>query len=412
MPFVTPQELSKVLLSRELGPLNTLIGSFLLRITGLHQLNTHYDRTKHLAILPYLSEVLAFAEANYSVSEKDLAKIPKKGAFITISNHPLGLLDGIILMDLMLKIRPDARFMTNYLLQRIAPLAPYLIPVNPFEKYRNQQSSLPGLKEGFHHLRSGGTVSIFPAGEVATKHKGIIKDKDWEPGIMKFIQKAAVPVIPIHFRAQNSRLFYSLAALHPILRTTRIPKEFFSQKGKIIDVHIGKSILVEAQKNYSDSKSYTAFLRQKITLLGGEVSETKVKRTLNQNTGYSNQNSKIQFIANPVAHENIAAEIENCRVSNKRLIDTKPYEVFLAKKDFIPFIVQELGRLREITFRKVGEGTNQVSDLDEFDAYYHHLILWDHEKKQLAGAYRIGLGSEIYAARNTQGVLFTKAVSL
>jgi len=304
-------------------------------------------------------------------------------------------------MKLLLNQRPDYKVIANFLLHRLDPLRPYIMPVNPFEDHKEAKSSLGGIKEAISHLKEGHALGMFPAGEVSTyKDQKIIVDKAWEPAAMKLIQKAKVPVVPIYFHAKNSTFFYRLASMSDILRTAKLPSEMLTQKKRKIKVRIGNPIAVEDQLEHSNIEAFTAFLRRKTYMLANVFEKKnlfdKIPKTLK-----IHKNPK--KIAGETAEILMETEVENCRKMDKRLLSSKNYEVFLAKKEVIPHIVAELGRLREITFRAIGEGTNNATDLDKFDDYYYHLFLWDNEAKKVAGAYRMGMGNEIYATHGIDG---------
>ncbi len=401
MGIVSAREVAKVMNLEKLGFLGTSMGWLILRTTKLSRLNKEYQKRKKLNGIDFIDSILEGFEIDFEIPEKDLKRIPKSGAFITISNHPLGGIDGMILMKLLLNQRPDYKVIANFLLHRLDPLRPYIMPVNPFEDHKEAKSSLGGIKEAISHLKEGHALGMFPAGEVSTyKDQKIIVDKAWEPAAMKLIQKAKVPVVPIYFHAKNSTFFYRLASMSDILRTAKLPSEMLTQKKRKIKVRIGNPISVEDQLEHPNIEAFTAFLRRKTYMLANVFEKKnlfdKIPKTLKLQ-----KNPK--KIAGETAEILMETEVENCRKMDKRLLSSKNYEVFLAKKEVIPHIVAELGRLREITFRAIGEGTNNATDLDKFDDYYYHLFLWDNEAKKVAGAYRMGMGNEIYASHGIDG---------
>lgn len=394
MPIVTAKEVATGLKLDKLGFIGTFIGWVVLKVTRVSAVNRHYDSVKHLEGLEFLTGVLDMYGVKYEIPEEDLRRLPKDGSFITLSNHPLGGLDGILLLKLMIEHRADYKIIANFLLHNFKPLKPFVMPVNPFEDRKEAKSSHTGIKEAIMHIREGRPLGIFPAGEVSTKKEGKnYVDKAWEPSAMRLVQKAKVPVIPIYFHARNSRLFYRLASISGSLRTAKLPSELFSQDGKTIKVRIGNPISVKDQEEHTDLEDFTNFLRKKTYMLANPYE----KKTLRE----SIPNLKIPKSPKEIAGEGnsqvIEAELEFCRENDKRLLLSKNYEVFLAQKKDIPNIVNEIGRLREITFREIGEGTNNSIDLDKFDDYYHHMFLWDNGAKRLAGAYRMGMGAKIYA---------------
>ncbi|APG60622.1 GNAT family N-acyltransferase [Christiangramia salexigens] len=401
MGIVSAKEVANVMNLRKLGFLGTGIGWLVIKTTKLSRINREYDKHKHLKGTEFISAILKEFEVDFEIPEKDLKRIPKEGPFITISNHPLGGIDGMILMKLILEKREDYKVIANFLLHRLDPLKPYILPVNPFENHKEAQSSLSGMKKAIAHIREGNALGIFPAGEVSThRDKKIFVDKPWEPSAMKLIQKAKVPVVPVYFHAKNSLFFYRLASISDLLRTAKLPSEMLTQKRRKIKVRVGHPISVEDQQEHTNLETFTAFLRRKTYMLANVFERKKLLGNLPKSL-------KIPRSPKDIAVEThidiMSAEVENCRQLDKRLLVSKNYEVFLAKREIIPNILNEIGRLREITFREVGEGTNNSTDLDKFDDYYHHLFLWDTEANKIAGAYRMGMGNEIYASHGIDG---------
>jgi len=401
MPIVTAKEVAEGLHLNKLGFLGSALGSALLHLTKISHLNQLYDDRKHLSGPEFLTSTLNYLEIDYDIPEKDLKRIPKKGAFIAVSNHPLGAIDGMILMKLFIDQRSDFKVIANFLLQRFAPLAPYIMPVNPFEDRKEVRSSLGGIKQALKHLQNGNPLGIFPAGEVSTdKVDKVIVDRPWLPEAIKLIQKAEVPVVPIYFHGKNSASFYRWAKISGSLRTAKIPGEMLSQHLRPVKVRIGNPISVDTQKNYPNLDSLGAFLRKKTYMLSSGFNKKSLLKNLPTQIKFPRSP---KTIADETSELLMSREIEFCRNNDKRLLRSKNYEVFLAQKKDIPNIVKEIGRLREITFRAIGEGTNQPTDLDEFDEYDHHLFLYDNTTKKIAGAYRMGMGKQIFDTYGIDG---------
>jgi len=401
MGIVNAKEVAKVMNLDKWGVLGTSIGWVVLRTTKISQLNKEYEKRKGLSGIDFINSILDGFEVDFEIPPKDLKRIPKTGPFIVISNHPLGGIDGMILMKTLLEHRPDFKIIANFLLHRLDPLRPYIMPVNPFEDHKDAKSSLGGIKQALQHVKDGGVLGIFPAGEVSTnKDEKMIVDKPWEPSAMKLIRKAKVPVIPVYFHAKNSTFFYRLAGMSDVLRTAKLPSEMLSQKKRKINVRIGNAISVADQNANTTLEGYTAFLRRKTYMLANSFE----KKSLFDNLPKSIKLPKTpKKIVDETSESLMEVEIETCRRLDKRLLESRNYEVFLAKKEIIPNILNEIGRLREITFREIGEGTNNATDLDDFDDYYYHLFLWDNEAKKIAGAYRMGMGSEIFKNHGING---------
>ncbi|WP_179315896.1 GNAT family N-acyltransferase [Winogradskyella undariae] len=393
--LVTAKEVAKAIHVDKYGFLGTFFGWVLMKVLKISTINKFYLRNKHLSDGAFLNAILDEFQIKFEIPEEDMKRLPKEGPYITISNHPLGGIDGILLLKLMIEQRSDFKIIANFLLHRIEPLKPYIMPVNPFEGRKDAASSISGFKNAILHLRAGHPLGVFPAGQVSTYKDGkLVVDKEWEASAMKLIQKAEVPVVPIYFHAKNSRLFYRLSKISDTLRTAKLPSEVLTQKRRIIKVRIGKPISLKDQKEHPTLPEFSEFLRRKTYMLS-KTFEDKPK--LLDNIQSQLKVSKLpKRIVTPIAPKVMIAEVDKLRVGDCRLLESKNYEVFLAAPKDIPNILREIGRLREITFREVGEGTNEAIDLDKFDTYYHHMFLWDNVQNVIAGAYRMGLGSKIY----------------
>lgn len=402
MGLVSAKEIAKVIKVDKYGVLGTFLGWSLMKTLRISELNKIYDRNKHLKGEEFLKAILDEFQIKFEIPEEDLKRLPKDGAYITISNHPLGGIDGILLLKLMLEREPDFRIIANFLLHRIEPLKPYIMPVNPFENHKNEKSSVVGLKETLRHLSENKPLGIFPAGEVSTyKDDQLIVDKPWEEGAIKLIKKAQVPVVPIYFHAKNSRLFYILSKISDTLRTAKLPSELLTQKNRTIKVRIGKPISVTEQNEHTSLEEFSEFLRKKTYMLANAFQ--KPTKLLDTKKIIPKSQKPPQEIVKPANHDKIVDEIKELKKGDYRLLESKNYEVFLVNAEKIPNILHEIGRLREITFREVGEGTNKSIDIDKFDQYYHHMFLWDDETQVIAGAYRMGLGSEIFPKYGIDG---------
>ncbi len=400
--LVTAKEVAKAIHADKYGFLGTFFGWVLMKVLKISTINKFYKRNKHLSKLDFLDAILDEFQIKFEIPEEDMKRLPKEGPYITISNHPLGGIDGILLLKLMIEQRSDFKIIANFLLHRIEPLKPYIMPVNPFENKKDAASSIAGFKNAILHLREGHPLGVFPAGEVSTYRDGkLVVDKEWELAAMKLIQKAEVPVVPIYFHAKNSRLFYRLSKISDTLRTAKLPSEVLTQKRRVIKVRVGKPISVKDQKEHESLADFSEFLRRKTYMLS-KTFEDKPK-ILDNLQSQLKVPKPPKRIVTPIDSEVMIAEVETLKVKDCKLLTSKNYEVYLAAAKDMPNILREVGRLREITFREVGEGTNEAIDLDKFDTYYHHMFLWDKDKKVIAGAYRMGLGSQIFARHGIDG---------
>lgn len=401
MGLVTAKELAKAINLDKYGLFGTFVGWFLTKVTRISSINRFYDSIKHLEAADYADAILKHYEIDFEIPEEDFKRLPKKGAYITVSNHPLGAIDGILLFKLLIAQRSDYKIMANFLLQRMVPIEPYIIPVNPFEDRKEARSNIAGFKNALQHLKNGHPLGIFPAGEVSTQRDGkLIVDKPWEEAALKLIRKAEVPVVPIYFHARNSKFFYRLAKISDVFRTAKIPSEIYTQRNRPIKVRIGQPISVKAQQEQDSFEDFGDLLRKKTYILSNAYEKERLIDQIPTTLKLPKQPRKI---VTAVRTEVIEGEIEKLIEKDRRMLQSKNYEVYLAPANEMPFILKEIGRQREITFREIGEGTNNSIDIDKFDAYYHHMFLWDNEAKVIAGAYRMGLGSEIFAKYGIDG---------
>ena len=221
------------------------------------QLNTQQGIEMIADALDHLGIELEYDEQALS------AALPLEGPFITVSNHPFGFLDGIILLLIIGRQRPQFRAVANFLLSYFAPISDLFITVNPFEK--GGPRGMNGMRKSMQQLQQGYGLGVFPAGEVSTWYKGQqgIADRQWSLSTMKMIQKAKVPVIPIYFHGHNSRSFHMLGKVHPALRTLRIPAEFLKKRNSVIQLGIGQRLEWPTLESYSSPAELRDVLRQK-----------------------------------------------------------------------------------------------------------------------------------------------------
>ncbi len=394
MKIITTKEFAKATKIDKLGVPG--LAALLMEVMKLNDINKVFSQNKHFSGLEFVDKILETIGVSIDFDEDDLKNIPKTGGFIAIANHPYGGVEGLALVKLLCTVRPEAKVMVNFILKKIPNLDEFFVAVNPFENVQHS-SSISGLKATFDLLQSGTPIGIFPAGEVSTfsLDKQEITDRIWHPVVGKLIARAKVPVVPIYFHGNNGILFNILSFIHPTLRTAKLPSEFLNKQGLKMKVRIGKPIQIEDISYRNNTNKLLDFLRARTYALGtGLEQERKLFNPINL--------FKIKKKPEPVIEETlrelIVEEVE--QLESFRVWAEKNYEVYITPTAIIPNILKEIGRLREITFREVGEGTNKKIDLDNYDIYYHHLFIWDKEQQNIVGAYRIGKGDEIL---NTMG---------
>lgn len=375
------------------------LAGLLMEVMKLNDINEVFSKNQQYNGLEFVDKILETIGVQIDFDEDDLKNIPKTGPFIAIANHPYGGVEGLALVKLLCTVRPEAKVMVNFILKKIPNLEEFFVAVNPFENVQHS-SSISGLKTTFDLLNRGIPVGIFPAGEVSTFHvdKQEITDRLWHPVVGKLVAKAKVPVVPIYFHGNNGILFNILSFIHPTLRTAKLPSEFLNKQGLKMRVRIGKPIQINDISYKNNSNKLLDFLRARTYALGTGLDEDK--KLFNPISLFKIR-KKPAAVIDETPRETLVievAQLEECKVWTE-----KQYEVYICPTPKIPHILREIGRLREITFREVGEGTNKRIDLDNYDIYYNHLFIWDTEKQNIVGAYRIGKGDEILDTMGRRG---------
>jgi putative hemolysin len=375
---------------------NPIVG-LLSRVTRIDKVNDLYDAVCQAEDLEAIDRIFEYLDLHVQFDANQLAHIPKEGPFIIVANHPFGALDGLVMIKAIASVRPDFKVMANFLLQNVEPIKNYFLSVNPFENNKGAYNNISGLKAALLHVQAGLPLGIFPAGEVSTFQSDLrnVADRKWQSSALKILKKANVPIVPLYFDGSNSRLFHFLGLIHPNLRTLALPSEMLKKKGETLRLRIGKPILPKDLAMFTDIERYGRYLRAKTYSLATSM---EVKRSYFNVFRFP---KKEDPIIEPVEQSLITNELEACQAYKTLSYDI--FDCYVVHSQLIPHTLREIGRLREVTFRAVGEGTNKSIDLDEYDLYYDHLILWDRQAQKIAGAYRVGNGAHIIERYGVQG---------
>ena len=352
---------------------------------------THKLCMQHRNAPDYSRAVLKEVGVRYELPQEQLDRIPAEGGFITVSNHHFGSLDGLILCDTVGRKRKDYKLLTTFVLSLVPNLRDCFLPVDNLSG-KTDARSVNGIRMALRHINDGGAIGFFPAGEVGTYQKQgsrtavceepVVEDKPWAPNIVKLIKKSGLPVIPIYFDGGNSENFHKLGRIHPRLRTARLVHELFNKQGTLIKVRIGQPIL-PAEVEKMDLQTFGDYIRNRCYALEASCLEPAPQPV----------EQAMEPIAPPVDPDKVRAEME--RIPERALFEVGDYRCYLTRPDDIPSVMKELARLREIVFRGVGEGTGKAEDTDQYDRYFHHLILWHIPDGRIAGAYRVGFGEDL-----------------
>ena len=395
--LINKSDIMKIIHMR--GPVGWLLASLAMWIFGFNKVNKANDRCKQYKGAEFSAHILKEAGVSYNLNPQQYNYIPQDGPFIVVANHPIGSVDGMILNAVIGTMRTDFKIMANFLLSLIPSLKESFFSVNPFTdgSLAGTNSSLAGIRQAKAHLAAGGSLGLFPAGEVSTyqrlenrtslvRHR--VEDIPWPASIIKLIRNANVPVIPVYFEAENSKWFHLVGRIHPMLRTLNLPNELFNKKGKTIPMRIGKPIMPNELAEYNTIEHLGGYLRSRVYAMEAEFN--------NANEELMKPPELVTPIPLPRDKKAVVKEFDRLKNGGKKLFEVSNYQCYLAEYDEIPVAMIELGRRREEAFRATGEGSNQAIDVDDYDKYYKHLILWDAKRKRIAGGYRLGIGQEIF----------------
>ncbi|WP_316367983.1 lysophospholipid acyltransferase family protein [Candidatus Thiodiazotropha sp. CDECU1] len=344
------------------------------------EINRFLEVNQGLRGLDFIEKVLEYFDLDYLVSNRDMENIPPSGRVVVVANHPLGALDALSLILMISRVRSDIRVVANDLLSALEPLGDLLLPVDNM----GGGSSRKGIKQVYEALDREELVIIFPAGEVSRLRPNGVRDVRWKNGFIQFIRRSEAPMLPIFIDAKNSPLFYAVSLLYKPIAALLLVGEMFRQRSNTIGFRIGE--LVPADHLNVDGIRPKARVR---------MVRKHFYRVAQRKPGiFTTERS----IAHPESRQALKKELSKGRLLGETR-DGK--QIILMEWELGSALIREIGRLRELSFRKVGEGTGRRRDIDKYDAYYRHLVLWDDNDLEVVGSYRIG---EVGPIINEQGM--------
>lgn len=363
--------------------------ALLRKLSHEQQINQFLREHQGSEPIAFIDSVFDYFNFSYSVSSRGKSNIPAQGRVIIIANHPIGSLDGLALLRMVYEVRPDVKIMASDMLMQFEDLRPLFISADNF----SGSGALKTFRDALAELKNEHAIIVFPAGEVSRVGPSGVKDTRWRPGFLKLARRSKAPVLPVHIKAKNSIWFYSLSMLYKPLGTALLAKEMFNKKSVTIECRVGE--LIPSQALSTDSLSDKVLLQ-------------RLKKYLYK-IGKKNPGSSFvteKTIAHPEDRRLLLLEINKMQLLGSTR-DGK--QILLANYADCPAMMREIGRLREKTFRMVGEGSGGKRDIDRFDRHYQHLVLWDAEALAVAGAYRLGDVGKILTERG-EHALYTRSL--
>ena len=364
------------------------------RWSPIEQVRELYQRAQQPVNRSILENVLTRMQVKYQLTETDWARIPTNGPAIVTANHPFGLLDGAILGALLTQVRNDVKILTNFMLAGIPELRQHCIFVDPFGGGDSVARNRPGVRKAMNWLAAGGMLAVFPAGEVShvrLQDFGIV-DPPWNSMVARLAGKMQAVVVPVFISGHNSAAFLTLGLVHPRLRTAWLLNEFLQQTGKNVEVRVGNRISPGILRKLGSHRDVTSYLRWRTYVLAQRNRAPRSRIRPRLRAGLPRK--VLQPVAAAIPTEILVRDVERLG-SAQCLLEDREFAVYHASAREGPAVIQEAGRLRELTFREAGEGTGKSIDLDRFDHYYRHFVLWSKLKLEVVGGYRFGLTTEI-----------------
>lgn len=368
---------------------HALVSPTLEKWLALDRLQSAYDRIEGASdTRSFLRAVLANLSVEVRVSPAPPERVPPAGPLVIVANHPFGAIEGLALADAILSVRPDVLVMANVVLGRIPELRPLFGLVDPFGTERSARASAPGLRASLAHLEAGGALVVFPAGEVShlDLSRRAVTDPAWSRTAVRLARRTGAAVLPVFVAGANGPLFQVAGLVHPTLRTALLPREFLQAQGRVLRIRLGRILPPERLAMIPDDGEATAYLRQRTYALAGPSTVRRVDRPRPLPW---RRREALPEVVDAVSPDLMRGEIETLP-SVQLLAGSGELQAWIAGARQIPSILREIGRLREVTFRAVGEGSGNPLDLDRFDDHYLHLFVWHPGRSEVVGAYRLG----------------------
>lgn len=365
---------------------------------GLHALNVAHahieDDWEAGSTDNFFKLACKYLSLNYDLT--GLENIPKEGPCVIVSNHPHGMSDGLMFGDIAMKVRSDIRIVVNEFLQCVRGMVPYEIMVDVYGGEAAKRANMAGMREILRWLKGGHCILVFPSGSAATyshKDRRVIDDP-WQTNIASLIRKTGATVVPMHISGRTGIFFQILSIINKGVRANFLAREILRDGRMRHTIRLGKPISPATIAMTENDESLSDYLRLSSMLL--RYPQTTAATTVPERS--------MAEIEPHVPAEAQLAEIDALPADALYAETANGLKVYAAEASRIPHILHEMGILREHTFRAVGEGSGNACDLDDYDQYYTHLIMWDSRANKLAGAYRMGRTDKILQTLGAKGI--------
>lgn len=346
-------------------------------------LDNFFKEHPHLKGVEFVEQILQHFEFSFQTPWNEKERIPTEGRLVIVANHPLGTLDAAAVFKLVSDVRSDVRVVVDEGVHEMAALSPITLPCERYSE-KNAKTRNVALKE---HLEREGVLIFFPSEELSRIRPGGVIDTKWRRDFLDIALELNAPVLPLYIDASNSALFYSVSAIYKPLSTMMLVPEMYKQTRKTVAIRVGKIVIHE-----TFAKS-------------GLPVKTQVKLFKKHLYKIGKGKSGIWQTQSPVAHPESRQTLKQLIATQPRLGETSDNkQIFLYKNEGSCSMLREIGRLREIAFRAVGEGTGERRDIDHYDSAYSQLVLWDENELEIVGAYRLGNAKEIIEQQGISGL--------
>ena len=369
---------------------STIESNLVQQIIGSKKAQKTFTSWNRLDIQNFLDAYKSHSNIHHHYHSEQLNRIPGKGANIILANHPTGISDAIVILETILKVRSDIKLFIPDHKSIPAPLSSFVIKHQDQQVHERSNVKKKAFGICKSYLEKGQCLVIFTSSKVLLDKKTHKRNQEafWNPLVKELLTIHKGPVIPWAIKGKNSPIFYPLSKAHPLIHTGLIPRESLHRRFRPLYSSIGKPFKFKDDQTFNDV-------------------ELKIRLMTSPQPNIIWPKLKFKAKSQPIIQETPASSLEEeISLLESPLITKGDHAIYITKASKSPQLIREIGRLREISFRKVKEGTGKEIDLDTYDKDFHHLILWDHNANCIVGAYRLGLGPELHKKGSYHSIFY------